>query len=54
LTISVGVAELHQGDVSSDAMLGRADTAMYRAKRGGRDRAVAADPPDAVAAGAVG
>ena len=54
LTISVGVAELHPGDASSDAMLGRADAAMYRAKRGGRDRSIAADPPDAIARDAIG
>ncbi len=47
LTISVGVAELHPADASAEAMLGRADAAMYRAKRNGRDRTVVADAPDA-------
>lgn len=54
LTISVGVAELHPGDASSDAMLGRADAAMYRAKQDGRDRTVAAEPPGGHAKEAVG
>lgn len=54
LTVSVGVAELHPGDASSEAMLGRADAAMYRAKRGGRDRAIAADLPEGHVKGAAG
>lgn len=43
LTISVGIA-LHDGnDTNFDALLQRADQAMYRAKREGRNRVVVAD-----------
>ncbi|WP_374013727.1 GGDEF domain-containing protein [Pseudoxanthomonas koreensis] len=46
-TISIGVATLHPHDAGPDALLARADAAMYQAKRGGRDRVVAAGPPGA-------
>ena len=39
VTISIGVAESRPGE-SIDALLGRADEALYRAKRTGRDRVV--------------
>ncbi len=39
ITISLGVAEL-QGDPDLDALLARADDALYQAKRNGRDRVV--------------
>jgi two-component system, cell cycle response regulator len=42
LTASFGVAEWEQGD-TIDRMLRRADTAMYEAKKTGRDRIVASD-----------
>lgn len=42
VTISVGVAERHEGE-NRDALLRRADTAMYAAKAAGRDRVVIAD-----------
>ena len=45
LTVSAGVATVRAGD-SVDSLLARADEALYRAKRGGRDRvcAEAAEP----------
>ena len=41
ITISAGVAVVRPGD-NVDAVLGRADNALYQAKRGGRDRVVTA------------
>ncbi len=43
LTASFGVAELQAADADAEALLGRSDAALYRAKRSGRDR-VALDP----------
>jgi diguanylate cyclase (GGDEF)-like protein len=37
VTLSLGLAELHRGE-SVESWLGRADAALYRAKREGRDR----------------
>lgn len=45
LTLSGGVAALDAGDDSIDAVLGRADAALYEAKSLGRDRIVVAPPP---------
>ena len=42
LTCSIGVAEFRSGDVDGGALLARADAALYRAKAGGRNRAVPA------------
>jgi diguanylate cyclase (GGDEF)-like protein len=42
VTISIGVAERGVGDAKPDAVLQRADEALYRAKRGGRNRIHAA------------
>ena len=39
LTVSIGVAAREAGDADVDALLKRADDALYRAKSGGRDRA---------------
>lgn len=39
LTVSIGVAAREPGDADVDALLKRADKALYRAKSGGRDRA---------------
>jgi len=39
LTVSIGVAAREPGDADVDALLKRADDALYRAKSGGRDRA---------------
>jgi diguanylate cyclase (GGDEF)-like protein len=40
LTASIGVATL-EGNDSADELVARADTALYRAKRAGRNRCVA-------------
>ena len=37
LTVSVGVAQHGLGE-DAEALIGRADAALYRAKRGGRNR----------------
>ncbi len=44
LTISVGVAVAHSADEPPQAVLERADRALYRAKQSGRDRVVLDDP----------
>lgn len=44
ITISLGVAQLRQGD-STDALLKRVDTALYRAKQEGRNRVVLCSDP---------
>ncbi|HWV88232.1 MAG TPA: diguanylate cyclase [Capillimicrobium sp.] len=41
VTISVGIATAQDGDPDPAALLARADTALYVAKRGGRNRVVA-------------
>lgn len=41
LTVSIGIAEFHSADESPDAILVRADIALYRAKSGGRNAVVA-------------
>ena len=43
-TVSVGVAVAQSAEESGDAVIMRADQAMYRAKAGGRDQVVLADP----------
>jgi diguanylate cyclase (GGDEF)-like protein len=45
VTASLGVAALAPGPDDADALLKRADEALYRAKSGGRNRSVVADPP---------
>ncbi len=42
ITVSIGVAALHPEDADIDALLHRADTALYQAKQGGRNRVVGA------------
>ena len=41
VTISIGIAALHCADDKADTILKRADQALYRAKRDGRNRVVA-------------
>jgi len=45
VTVSVGVAELPEHGTTPKTLLEAADAALYRAKREGRDRVVAADTP---------
>ena len=45
VTMSIGVAALPDHGVTPGALLESADAALYRAKREGRDRVVAADAP---------
>lgn len=52
LTVSVGATSLVPGETAAE-LLGRADTAMYQAKREGRNRVVVRDAADACAAGSV-
>ena len=44
ITVSIGISGFRPGE-GSDALLGRADSALYRAKRGGRDSVVIAGEP---------
>jgi two-component system cell cycle response regulator len=41
VTISIGIARMEGADDTADALLHRADQALYRAKRSGRNRVVA-------------
>lgn len=43
ITISIGIAQLQAGVDTWETLLKRADTAMYEAKKGGRDRWVVAE-----------
>jgi diguanylate cyclase (GGDEF)-like protein/PAS domain S-box-containing protein len=43
VTLSAGVASLRDGSESTDVLLARADEALYRAKRGGRDSVMPAE-----------
>ncbi|WP_029010874.1 GGDEF domain-containing response regulator [Azospirillum halopraeferens] len=43
-TVSIGVGVLHPDDRSVETLLARADAALYRAKRGGRNRVEVEEP----------
>lgn len=45
VTTSIGIAALDEGDANIDALVARADAALYEAKTGGRNRIIAAPPP---------
>jgi two-component system cell cycle response regulator len=40
VTLSIGVAELHDADTEASELVKRADDCLYRAKNGGRNRVV--------------
>jgi diguanylate cyclase (GGDEF)-like protein len=44
LTVSIGLTEYQRSDAGIDALLLRADQALYEAKRGGRNRCVRRAP----------
>ena len=52
VTVSIGIAAAVAGELDPEALIARADRALYHAKRGGRNQAVLARPP-LTAAGAV-
>jgi hypothetical protein len=45
MTVSIGLATRRPGDAAVGAVIARADQALYRAKRTGRNRVVIDDPP---------
>ena len=47
VSVSIGIAELSALDGSPDALLARADQALYQAKHGGRNRVCLSAPPPA-------
>lgn len=47
LTISIGAAVLHEGDIDGVSLLSRADAALYAAKRAGRNRVMLEDAREA-------
>jgi diguanylate cyclase (GGDEF)-like protein len=51
LTVSIGVSGIAAGDADVDAVLARADHALYEAKNAGRDTVRAAAAPVATPAG---
>ena len=53
VTVSIGVSDTVIGGATLDALLDEADSALYQAKRGGRNRVVIHDPADAPIAAVV-
>jgi diguanylate cyclase (GGDEF)-like protein len=49
VSASIGVAVSMPGELAVDALVWRADEALYEAKRGGRNRFALAMPPKAAA-----
>jgi diguanylate cyclase (GGDEF)-like protein len=45
VTVSIGIAAAVPGELDPEALIARADRALYHAKRGGRNQAVLAKPP---------
>src|SRR5207248_638266 len=45
LSVSIGVAQFPEDGDAPEGLLARADAALYRAKREGRDRVLRAPPP---------
>jgi diguanylate cyclase (GGDEF)-like protein len=45
ITVSIGIAAAVAGELDPEALIARADRALYHAKRGGRNQAVLARPP---------
>ena len=43
MTVSIGIAELSQADVTLEEVMSRADDALYQAKSQGRNRVVNAN-----------
>jgi two-component system cell cycle response regulator len=47
ITASIGVATTTDSTETAEALLGRADSALYQAKNGGRNQVCSAEAPDA-------
>lgn len=45
ITASIGIADAGQWETDAQALLGRADTALYQAKAQGRNQVAVASPP---------
>ncbi len=54
ITASIGVATTTDPEETAEALLGRADAALYQAKNGGRNQVRSADAPEAPATAAAG
>jgi diguanylate cyclase (GGDEF)-like protein len=45
VSVSIGLAAYSQANADAEALIGAADAALYRAKRGGRNRVEREAPP---------